>query len=353
MTRDGHPKPCDAESAEVLRRAAVATGRQPMAVKHWSRAGIMITDWCNSSCACCYARCGPTGSHWMSPEDALKIWAGLHRASPHGCRVHLTGGEPFARPELLLDICRRGHQQGLALESVETNAFWAVDERVAAELLARLDGLGMGRLAISCDPYHQQYVPLQRCRRLAAVAGEILGPDRVKVRWQQWLDEGFDTAELPPQRLAQVLSDWAAGGRERFTGAAADGLDAAVAHRGAEEFDHSPCAEVLLRGKHVHVSPQGQVWPATCIGICVGNALDEPAGALWRRLSDNYAQFPVIGDLALRGPAALLAAAQEAGYRQRQGGYATKCQLCYDLRRFLHCRGLFDAYLGPDGVYAG
>ena len=42
-----------------------------------------------------------------------QIWEGLIEGSPHGCRIHLTGGEPFGGFELLLEICRSARRKGL------------------------------------------------------------------------------------------------------------------------------------------------------------------------------------------------------------------------------------------------
>ncbi|MCD4824521.1 MAG: radical SAM protein, partial [Phycisphaerae bacterium] len=96
---------------------------QPMPVKYWSFAGICITDWCSAACASCYMHCSPQRNSWMSPADALRIWEQLQSACPHGCRVHLTGGEPFGDWPRLIEIARGAHARKLGpLEKVETNA---------------------------------------------------------------------------------------------------------------------------------------------------------------------------------------------------------------------------------------
>ena len=111
-----------------------------MPVKYWSFAGLMLTDWCNASCATCYLCCGPDGRAEMSVEFALDLWRQLIDACPHGCRIHLTGGEPFGRWERLIELCRRARDQGLGpLEKIETNAFWATDERIVRKRIAALD----------------------------------------------------------------------------------------------------------------------------------------------------------------------------------------------------------------------
>ena len=327
-----------------------------MEVKYWTRAGLMLTDWCNAACACCYANCGPGRRQWLSAEGAMKIWQSLINASPHGCRIHLTGGEPFGDFSLLLEICRLGRQRGLGpLESVETNGYWAEnDDQIYAHLHA-LDEQGLGRLQISADPYHQQFVPIERPRRLAEVARQVLGEARVRVRWEDWLAGGSNVsasgcecgtaapgcAEFRENRTAEgdratpLLELYAAAGRDRLTGRAADKLAGLLPTRPAEAFDGDGCAGPLLRGRHVHISPTGEVWPATCVGITVGNALEEDVSEIWRRLSDSWRQMSVVGPLSQRGPMGLMDAAVQSGFVGRPGGYATKCQLCFDLRRHL------------------
>ena len=54
---DGPPRPRRANHSE------------PMVVKYWSRAGIMLTDWCSAACACCYAACSPRGVQWLGVDD--------------------------------------------------------------------------------------------------------------------------------------------------------------------------------------------------------------------------------------------------------------------------------------------
>ncbi|MHC4561463.1 MAG: hypothetical protein ACYS8X_01680, partial [Planctomycetota bacterium] len=75
-----------------------------MPVKYWSSAGLMLTQWCNASCASCYLGCDPHRRDDMGVEEALALWRQLIAASPHGCRVHLTGGEPFGRWESLIAV---------------------------------------------------------------------------------------------------------------------------------------------------------------------------------------------------------------------------------------------------------
>ena len=79
---------------------------RPMAVKYWTFAGLLLTDRCPARCAVCYLNLSGEEHACMAPGTALRIWRELQEASPHGCRVHLTGGEPFARWPLLIAVAR-------------------------------------------------------------------------------------------------------------------------------------------------------------------------------------------------------------------------------------------------------
>ncbi len=323
----------------------------PMPVKYWSRAGLLLTDWCNARCASCYLGCGPDGVEEMTPDDAIAYWGGLIEASPHGCRVHLTGGEPFGDFPRLIEICRRAHAQRLApLQKIETNAFWATDEGIVRERVGLLDQAGMERICVSTDPYHQQFVPIERCRLLVRIAEEVLGADRVQVRWSDWLEEGFDTGRLDAAEREKLFARYAAGGRDRFNGRAADALGKYVQCKSVAQFADMSCAQRLLRSRHVHIDASGRVMPGTCAGIVLGVVDGGGVAEIWETLDADHAGRPIVGTLSSRGPTGLLEEAQGAGFVPKDA-YAGKCHLCWDIRGYLVRKGLGGRELGPVRVY--
>jgi hypothetical protein len=201
----------------------------------------------------------------------------------------------------------------------------------------------MQKISISADPYHQRFVPIRRCRLLADVAAQVLGPGRVQVRWADWLANGVDmgaagpdAAEPPPElERREILARYAALGRERLNGRAAGGL-AKITHIKEPRYSADmPCGWTLLRGRHVHVDASGIVMPGTCAGIILGQAdANTNATELWRWLERDWQSRPVVGVLAARGPTALAADASRLGFVPLES-YASKCHLCWHVRKWL------------------
>ena len=325
---------------------------EPMAVKYWSSAGLILTTWCNAQCASCYLSCRPDRREDMTVNEGLRLWRQLDEASPHGCRIHLTGGEPFGRWDVLIDLCRRAADERLRPpQNVETNAFWATREAVVRERLIALDRAGVESFVVSADPYHQQFVPIANARLAVRVAEEIMGSDRVRARWADWLADGRDTGELDDAERFELFLRYAQDGRDRMNGRAAAALGPDLANKTVAQLADWSCREALLRNKQVHVGPGGWIVPGTCAGILIGRADERTSIAeCWHRLADDHAARPILGALAEAGPVGLLPLAETEGFTPADH-YAGKCHLCFAIRTHLSARGLGGDELGPAACY--
>jgi hypothetical protein len=192
------------------------------------------------------------------------------------------------------------------------------------------------------------------------VAEEVLGPERVLVRWADWLAEGTDPADLPPARREALLAEWAARGRDRLAGRAAGRLPARLELHPPAAFADTPCRDAILRSRHVHVDAGGLLCPGTCAGLVLGRASDAASiGRLWAELDEAFGRerppadgpFELVALLAEAGPVALMRRARAEGYPPRTEGYAGKCHLCWHVRRWLFDRSLAGDRLGPAEVY--
>ena len=318
--------------------------------KLWRSAGLMLTYQCNAACEFCYYHCSPERGGLMPVETCLAAWRSLKAIAGDSARVHLTGGEPFLYWDHLVEILRKAAEQGLGpVDQIETNGFWATDERLVTDHLAILTSLGVQRLKISADPFHQEYVDAELVDRLASMAVEILGPERIMVRWEEYLDEPADI-----RRLAQAERDraYVLAYQQypfRFTGRAAGHPAHLLASMPAGDLVHMNCLAGFLGAKGVHIDPYGNVFSGTCSGIILGNVNQTPLEEIWSAFQPA-GEGPV-GILCEKGPCGLLDEAKRLGYEELPA-YAAKCHLCTHARQFLFENGLWQSVLGPADCYA-
>ncbi|OHB80385.1 MAG: hypothetical protein A2Z25_17055 [Planctomycetes bacterium RBG_16_55_9] len=366
------------------------TARDAPKFKLWRSAGLLLTYKCNCACEFCYYNCGPDKGGLMPVETTVEAWQSLKALAGDAAKIHLTGGEAFLYWDHLQEVLRRAQGEKLGkVDLIETNGFWATSERIIRERLKRLDELGTVRLKISTDPFHQEYVDTEPLRRLTAIATEVLGPDRVLVRWQKYLDEPVEMKGLSPveqeQQYFRAMKDYPC----RFTGRAAGRLAELVASsmlpcfrgnssggslKAAGFGDGQPsrnhpqpirqaqgsasleaatqcranCQSDFLGAKGVHIDPFGNVFSGTCSGIIVGNVNETPLEDIWRQFHPAQSEF--INTLFHFGPFGLLDKAMKLGYRGPRI-YADKCHLCTRLRQFFFNHGIENAIIGPAECY--
>ncbi|MEW6250707.1 MAG: radical SAM protein [Planctomycetota bacterium] len=343
----------------------------------WDFAGLLLTYWCSARCAFCYVNAGPehAGAPDMPLGSALRWWRELTElAAGHGrqMRIHLAGGEPFRDWVRLAALLRAARDAGLPpVEKIETNAFWATDDAVTRARLELLAALGVERLVVSSDVFHQEFVPFERVRRCAEIARDVFGRagfaraggappgggharPRVVVRWWDFYQNPVDTRGLSPDERGDVFRRALLRHRERLNGRAAVMLAPLLPLRPAATFAGQACAAEVLQSRHVHIDPGGHVFPGTCAGVILGRAAsDAPEGAGGRSLAvlredlrTGWPRHPVLGPVVGGGPVALLERVRALGYVEKPG-YADKCHLCADIRQWLARQGLWREAVGP------
>jgi MoaA/NifB/PqqE/SkfB family radical SAM enzyme len=327
--------------------------------KLWRSAGLMLTYRCNAACEFCYYHCSPRKGGLMPVETCLAAWRSLQTLAGAQAKIHLTGGEPFLYWNHLLEILRRGKKQDLGpVDLLETNGFWATDDQLVADRLALLVELGVQRLKVSVDPFHQEYVAIEPAHRLAAAAKSMLGPDRVLIRWEEYLDDcGLRIMSWRAKRgnldggLTERDRVYVEAYRDhpfRFTGRAAQHLAGLLASRPAEAFRDVNCRAGFLGAKGVHIDSYGNVFSGTCSGIILGNISQTPLEEIWKAFHPG--QIEVIRILCEKGPCGLLERAKSLGYDELPA-YADKCHLCTHLRQFLSDHEQDTSIIGPADCY--
>ena len=285
----------------------------------------------------------------MPIDTAMSAWQSLKILAGDNAKIHITGGEPFLYWEHLQEILKEARKNNLGkIDMVETNGFWATNEKITRQRLKRLDELGLHRLKISTDPFHQEFVDIEPVHRLAQIATEILGPERVMVRWQKYLEEPTQMNNLPStaneQQFIIAMKDYPC----RFTGRAAGKLAELVATVPTESLASMNCKSDFLAAKGIHIDPFGNVFSSTCSGIIIGNINQTKLEDIWKHFHPVQNDF--INTLFNLGPASLLDKAVKMGF-QRTKLYADKCHLCTNIRQFLFDKGLEDSIIGPAECY--
>jgi len=326
------------------------------ALAPWEFAGLFLTYWCNARCAFCYVHSGPDRGGDMSIARAVELWRSLDRlAGSHGkrMRIHLAGGEPFRDWPRLAGIIHAARQAGLSpLEKIETNAFWATDDDLTRSRLELLDALGVEKLVISTDAYHQEFIPFDRVRRCVEIARRVLGRPRVRVRWWDAYRRPVDLRGAGLETRYDAYRRAFARHRERLAGRAAQVLPALLPRYPAEHFANQSCAESVLRSRHVHIDAYGHIFPGVCSGIVLGRAVGRTVEDVWNDVAANWAQNPLVAAVVAGGSFELMRQAQTFGYQALPDGYADKCHLCTHVRQFLFERGVWPEAIGPAECYA-
>jgi hypothetical protein len=315
----------------------------------WRNAGLMLTYKCNAACEFCYYCCSPANEGLMPVETAISAWQSLRILAGDAAKVHITGGEPFLYFDRLCEILAEAKKQDLTpVDLIETNAFWATDDKIITERLRILNELGLRKLKVSTDPFHQQYVPIEPVRRLAGRAAEILGPDRIQVRWQKYLENPVDSTGLSDQQKDQIYIEAMADYPCRFTGRAAARLAELKADKTIDEIAEQNCKSAFLAAKGVHIDPFANVFSGTCSGIILGNINQTPLHNIWQNFHpDNN---PIIKTLFNQGPAALLDITHDPNSPPKTH-YATKCHLCTTTRTAMRVKNIEQSTIGPEQCY--
>jgi len=324
-------------------------GRDKPKFKIWRNAGLLLTYKCNARCEFCYYNCSPEQEGLMPVDMAINAWLSLKELAGDAAKIHITGGEPFLYWDHLVEILQEAKKSNLGpVDMIETNGFWVVDEKIVKDRIKVLDKLGMRRLKISCDPFHQEYVDIEPVRRLAKTAKEVIGRGRVLVRWEKYLDKPIEmkniSADERNKQYVEALKDYPC----RFTGRAAREITELVASQTVEQIAAQNCSGAFLDAKGVHIDPYGNIFSGTCSGIIVGNIAKRPLAEIWQNWQPGNDKL--IEMLFTSGPAGLLDEAIKAGYKPAQC-YAGKCHLCTSIRQFFFDKGLYKSVVGPAECY--
>lgn len=326
-------------------------------IRPLSSGGIHLTYQCPSRCAHCIYASSPARREWMSEKLLVQILEQIKRNSQFLTGMHIGGGEPFLNLDLLEFSIRKMDEIGVPLEYVETNAFWAWEDKKTKQILERMQSAGLRALLVSVSPFHLEFVPMDRVNRAVRTGRDVLGSGRVFIYtdhyYQQFQElnpgqtvpfEDYLEAVGEDQAASEMVCSYSLipGGRAAFQ------LARLFAHHPASHYFGETCAKELSSPHHIHIDPEANYIAGLCAGITLGNA---------RQLGNLYAgkdlsNVQILRRLVEGGVEALYHwAVQDLGYRENPLGYIAKCHLCLDIRRHLvHSKQSFEE-LAPTAFY--
>jgi len=306
-------------------------------------AGIIWTYQCSAACRHCLFACGPGRPHVvMSTADCLACLRAFHELRRV---IHLAGGECFLFYDEMLAMCREAQRQGVAPHFVETNSSWCTSDAVVDRRFRELRDAGILGVLLSCDPYHQEFVPAERVQRSYLRAVELFGEQNVM--------GGAVSASCGAELEAIARDEAALRDHVRshppgwIVGNAAKHLAQYLDRRPLEAFEQERCADQfdIDRTWEFHFDPYGNLM--TNCGIALGNARRMPPSELLTQ--ESIAANPLVRIVCDEGPVGLMRLAAARGLTPRIG-YVQKCEVCYHARAFL--RPHFPHILCPDEIYA-
>jgi len=299
-----------------------------------SYSGIITNYNCSAACRHCMFCSSPgAGKDFITPDAAERIARKLAQAGVYS--MHIGGGEPFLKFEALCGLLKEMKRAGVGVDYIETNAFWCRDTEEILERLRILRSLNVDTIMASVDPFHIEFVPLERPLRL------VQALRRAGMDYFVWQDRFLERL-LPldiskthgKDELAALLGGDYIEETAREYGIGINGRALAIAdklyiRRPAEKLAVSEPCSSILSGRHCHVDLYEKVIPSGCPGISI--ELDDfIAGRLPQE------KYPAAYRLYTGGVKALMEYAREARFEPDPAGYPTRCSLCCAVRAWLN-----------------
>lgn len=295
--------------------------------------GIITNYVCTAACRhCMFASSPKRPKDFITPEMSEHLAALLEKAGTDS--VHIGGGEPFMNFEALCSLIEALNRHGIGVDYIETNAFWCGDDDFTRARLLRLRSLGVRTVMASVDPFHVEFVPLERPIRLCRLLREcgmdyFIWKERY-LRTLRALDPARShshselKAHLGENYVADTAAEYGVGMNGRSLHIAYDLYKC----RPAEELLTAAPCDSLGKTEHCHLDLYGDLVPSRCPGIAA-----EAEDYLTGRITPQ--KYPVLARLMHGGIRELYAYACSLGFTPEEGGYPTKCALCYAIRKYL------------------
>lgn len=282
--------------------------------------GVLLWNTCNARCDHCAVSSGPKARPEMTDTEIFKVIDSAFFDDPEPS-IGFSGGEAFVFFERLCTIVSYAIDRG-AIVSINTNGYWGNRPEKATEYTRRLKAIGVARLVVSTDSFHQPYIAEKSVIEVIRACRE----QRIEVHLQYVFKSGGPRLADFEQRHGSELDGVST--REiaaHPVGRAAEKI-AASEIPGTSRLPTEACPSAIPS-----ISADGRVIP------CCNTAGHLPSLEIGRvgddlkSLYDGFANDPLFRVMWAKGPAELYSTAKMAGLVDPQSGYVDQCHLCHEM----------------------
>ena len=285
---------------------------------------LIPSEHCNISCRHCAPECGPTlKKAWDVPllKKCITDACGITTLTK---RVHFAGGEPFLYYPSMLELAAHAYGSGFVC-SLVTNGFWSRNKKRAFAMFENLILVGLGRVELSTDIFHQEQLPIEAVRDAIEILRKLQIPITLRV---------VTTRKHPVSETLQRLGPDYLDGLE-IVGSPVIPLGRAAVAVPEDELYLSVdgvagCCSTLL---NLTVRSDGSVYPC-CAGseenpsLSLGNLSTASIVTIVGRAELNL----TIKRLIHSGPKAFYPVLEKAGLTEKMSSsYTNICHLCSSL----------------------
>lgn len=308
---------------------------------------FITTANCTAKCDHCVMYCVPGDKRKLTFEQMKATIDQFNSISPLFLVV-FSGGEPLLLGEDLYEALAYCDSMGI-LTRIVTNCYWAKDDESAGKILRELRESGLWELNISCDDYHEPYVPFEYVKRAYMMSKSMgfsavvianshsgkskITPDYIKEQFGEDIYTKSDNEDDTPDNRKS-----ADGTYYLLSNATLQNVGRARERISPDNFVTVPNQNLFTGCRwcvnHPAISPINHVW--SCCGIqCDGNeVLDmgdlnkESAEDIMNRAYDNMLLVAIkkLGPMYLRE----LALSIEPMLKFKEE-YSSVCEVCQDL----------------------
>lgn len=144
-----------------------------------NRLEFFITKICNANCKHCSVNNKRSQQKHIDTKVAVDIVNSL--SQKYDLQSLMTfGGEPLLFPEVIYAIHETATRVGIPSRQIITNGYWTKDFRKIEEISNRLAEVGVNKILISVDAFHQEHIPLEIVKK---VAQELLRVSISDIKW--------------------------------------------------------------------------------------------------------------------------------------------------------------------------